>query len=292
MLSRYLCRRSPCAVTVDRHLRFRIPATATIRSWTEIVHPSSALSSRFFSESSSDLKEELPTHLTPQGILKAYYISKHSGHPSVLDLLNDLAFEFEEQKWGQRTWHTARFVCPLTKQVYEAGKLSSRDIYEQWNWSKGDRKNPIRINDKLYYARKQTAAHAAAARWLDSINSLQSGQLSPEESYCVDDLALLSTIHDVDNMSDDDRIGVGAQVGGLSVDHPDPMERRKRNEANQNLLKLMASSCSPTTVLLEYYQMMNVEFDLGLMNLTTPLALATVATVRLSCLVRCCTWAT
>lgn len=222
----------------------------------------------------------MPTHLTPQGILKAYYISKHSGHPSVPDLLNDLAFEFEEQKWGQRTWHTARFVCPLTKQVYEAGKLSSRDIYEQWNWSKGDRKNPIRMNDKLYYARKQTAAHAAAARWVDSINSLQSGQLSPEESYCVDDLALLSTIHDVDNMSDDDRIGVGAQVGGLSVDHPDPMERRKRNEAHQHLLKLIASSCSPTTVLLEYYQLMNFEFDIDMIE-STPISALNNETSRI-----------
>jgi hypothetical protein len=84
----------------------------------------------------------------------------------------------------------------------------------------------------LYYARKQTAANAAAAKWVDSIYLQNSGQPSPEDFYCVDDLALQSTplvevvqLQHVDNASEDENVGVGVQAEGLPTDHPNPMER-------------------------------------------------------------------
>jgi hypothetical protein len=101
-------------------------------NWPKVVHHSSVSSDS--SERSSDVEISSASDSTRD--IKNYYISHYREHPSLLDLLNDLAFEFEEHKWGGQNWYTARFVCPVTKQVYEAGKLSNRDIYEQWKWSK------------------------------------------------------------------------------------------------------------------------------------------------------------
>lgn len=103
-------------------------------------------------------------------------------------IFSETSFQFDDHFHDGKIWWTARFVCPVTKEIYEAGTLSDQDMYTKWTWSRGDRRVPLQVENKLYYQRLKTAIHAAAARKLDALSYQKVGQ--SEHHFCIEDPSL------------------------------------------------------------------------------------------------------
>mmetsp|Transcript_8947 Transcript_8947/g.13887 ORF Transcript_8947/g.13887 Transcript_8947/m.13887 type:complete len:1135 (+) Transcript_8947:237-3641(+) len=128
--------------------------------------------------------------------------------------LNESSFQFEEHFREGESWWTARFICPKTQEIYEAGTLLDEEFYDIWSWSKGDRRIPIQVDDKFYYRRIKTALHAAAGRRLDAIhleNALN------KQKFCSED-------HTVQMQSP-----VTTNIASGSIKNDDKEENRKSN---------------------------------------------------------------
>jgi len=115
----------------------------------------------------------------PKAQLNEWYMKKYGE-----TCMNESSFKFEEHFHDGRIWWTASFTCPKSEETYEAGTLSDEDFYDSWSWSKGDRRVPILVDNKLYYQRIKTAIHAAAGRRLDSIH-LENSHSKPK--FCDED---------------------------------------------------------------------------------------------------------
>lgn len=170
---------------IDR-LRFRQTTTVVSHAFSNV--------GRCFSTGKTSTEVQEDQHIfgggTPRSELKIWYDKKHRKLA-----LNESSFQFEDRFHEGKVWWTARFICPDTNKVFQAGTLDSKKkLFKNWTWSKAESRETIEFDNKIYYQKMKTAMHAAAGRRLDSIAYEELG--SKRRKYCLEKPAATEEMSD------------------------------------------------------------------------------------------------
>jgi pentatricopeptide repeat protein len=144
-------------------LLHRKPQFAIRRIWDHHMKLTRSFSSGDTSRIGGNNADKASSHTQ----LKDWYRDYHGKN-----VIIESAFEVEDHFQDGVVWFTARFICPVTKQVYEAGTLNDHSVIESTGETRSDINSILLVNDKVFYQRLEQAIQAAAARRLDAIENL------------------------------------------------------------------------------------------------------------------------
>jgi pentatricopeptide repeat protein len=105
----------------------------------------------------------------PRSQLSEWYNKEHE-----IKISYKSSFFVDDHFHDGKIWWSARFVCPLTNQIYYADSPASY-ANPKSPWIKDDDVAPIHFEGKVFFSKLKTAVHAAAARRLDAIESSPQG---------------------------------------------------------------------------------------------------------------------